>query len=117
MSTLPYPLWSSAPEPTLLASRDIETDERVFPAVSADSPIAARHVAAPVDGPGVLYSYTVIHPGARSGLEPHALGYVDFPGPVRIFGRLRGAARPAIGQRLRPEPDDALGYVFVALDA
>jgi len=115
--TLPHALWSSPPGPTLLASRDVETDERVFPAVPADSPIAARHVVAPIEGAGVVYSYTVIHPGARSGLEPYALGYVDFPGPVRIFGRLQGAAPAAIDRRYRPEPDAALGYVFIALDA
>jgi hypothetical protein len=117
MPTLPYPLWRSGAEPALLASQDVEHNERVFPPVPDDSPRASRHVTVPVEGPGVVYSYTVIHPGARSGLEPYALGYVDFPGPVRIFGRLQGAARPAIGQRYRPEPDDALGYVFVALDA
>jgi uncharacterized OB-fold protein len=116
VSTFPHALWRSG-ETALLASRDTETSEWIFPAVTGDSPLAHRHATVPVEGPGVVYSYTVIHPGAHSGLEPYALGYVDFPGPVRIFGRLQGSARPAIGERYRPEPDAALGYVFVALDA
>jgi len=116
--TLSLALWSSPPERTLLASRDIKTNELVFPAVPDDSPLAHRHVTVPVEGVGVLYSYTIIHPGPRSGLEPYALAYVDFPGPVRIFGRVKGGSeRPAIGQRYQAAPDDALGYVFVALDA
>jgi hypothetical protein len=72
MSTHPYPLWSSTPEPTLVASRDLESGEWVFP-------------------------------------------YVDFPGPVRIFGRLQG--QPAIGDRYVARPDETLGYVFEAAQA
>src|SRR5262249_35129258 len=113
--TQPYPLWSSDPEPTLLASRDIDTNEWVFPAVAESSPLAARHVTVPVLGDGTVYSSTVIHPGPKSGLAPYAAGYVDFPGPVRIFGRLQGAVPPAIGQRCVARPDDALGYVFELL--
>ena len=115
MTSPSYQLWSSPPEPTLLASRDIESGERVFPAVADNSPLAGRHVNVPIEGVGVVYSYTVIHPGAKSGLAPYALGYVDFPGPVRIFGRLQGKARPVIGDRYVARPDEALGYVFEAV--
>jgi uncharacterized OB-fold protein len=111
------PLWSQTPEPRLIASRDTETDERVFPAVVDHSPLAGRHESVPVEGEGVVYSYTVIHPSPKSGLQPYALGYVDFPGPVRIFGRLEGSERPAIGDRYVPRADEALGYVFEAVDA
>jgi uncharacterized OB-fold protein len=71
----------------------------------------------PIDTVGEVYSFTVIHPGAKSGLAPYALGYVDLPGPVRIFGRLLGKDRPAIGERYEARPDDAFGYVFVAVEA
>ena len=115
MSTHPYPLWSSTPEPTLVASRDLESGEWVFPAVADNSPLAPRHAAVPVEGTGVVYSWTAIHPSPKSGLAPYALGYVDFPGPVRIFGRLQG--RPAIGDRYVARPDETLGYVFEAAQA
>lgn len=117
MTPIPYPLWSSSPQACLLASRDTETGEWVFPAVPANSPLAERHETVPVEGVGVVYSYTVIHPGPKSGLQPYALGYVDFPGPVRIFGRLQGTARPAIGERYVARVDEALGYVFEAVSA
>ncbi|MNT78452.1 hypothetical protein D3C72_2176930 [compost metagenome] len=63
----------------------------------------------------MLYSFTVIHPAPKSGLAPYALGYVDFVGPVRIFGRLQGAARPVIGERYAQRHDAELGYVFEAV--
>src|SRR5262249_49309012 len=115
MSTLPYPLWSAGDKPSLLASRDLETGELMFPAVADNSPLAQRHEVVPVERVGVVYSFTIIHPGAKSGLPPYALGYVDFPGPVRIFGRFRGHARPEIGDRCEARADEALGYVFEPL--
>ncbi|NMG15419.1 Zn-ribbon domain-containing OB-fold protein [Aromatoleum bremense] len=117
MSPQPYPLWTSEPHPVLLASRDRGTGEWVFPAVPEASPLAARHQTVPVRGIGVVYSFTVIHPSPKSGLAPYALGYVDFPGPVRIFGRLQGKDRPAIGDRYFPRPDENFGYVFEAVAA
>ena len=43
MPELSYPLWSSAPEPALLASRDRAGGELVFPALPPSSPLADRH--------------------------------------------------------------------------
>lgn len=117
MSPQPYPLWNSEPQPVLLASRDRGTDEWVFPAVPEASPLAARHATVPVTGVGAVYSFTVIHPSPKSGQPPYVLGYVDFPGPVRIFGRLQGKAQPAIGDRYIPRPDAEFGYVFEAVAA
>ena len=87
----------------------------IFPLLPRTPPVNAT--AVPVEGEGVVYSYTVIHPGAKSGLQPYALGYVDFPGPVRIFGRLQGRARPTIGESYVAKADETLGYVFEAVDA
>src|SRR5262249_7457951 len=112
MSHQSYPLWSANRE--LLASRDRRTGEWVFPAVPDDSPLASHHETVPVEGDGTVYSFTIIHPGAKTGLPPYALGYVDFDGPVRIFGRLQGNALPAIGDHYRPREDESLGYVFEA---
>jgi uncharacterized OB-fold protein len=117
MSDQPYPLWSAEPVPHLLASRDRATGEWIFPALPADSPLADGHETVAVTGTGVLYSFTVIHPAPKSGLAPYALGYVDFVGPVRIFGRLLGTARPVIGERYAQRHDAELGYVFEAVTA
>ena len=65
-----------------------------------------------VDPIGTVYSWTVIHPAAKTGKAPYALGYVDLDGPVRIFGRLNGKERPAIGDRYRATPDADYGYAF-----
>jgi uncharacterized OB-fold protein len=99
----------------LLASRDRKTRELVFPVVPDDSPLAADHESVAVDGLGEVYSFTVIHPGKKSGEEPYALGFVDFPGPVRIFGRLNGEARPTIGATYVARRDERFGYTFEAV--
>jgi uncharacterized OB-fold protein len=117
MDTASYPLWSDAEPPALLASRDRVTKELVFPAVPADSPLTHRFDTVPLDGTGSLYSFTVMHPNPRSGLAPYALGFVDLPGPVRLFGRLLGEQRPAIGERYTARPDPDWGYVFAPLPA
>lgn len=116
MKEQPYKLWSEDLE-TLLASRDRATGERVFPAVPDSSPLAVRHETLPVTGPGNVYSFTVIHPSPKSGQSPYALGYVDFAGPVRIFGRLVGKERPVIGDRYAPKFDASFGYIFEAVQA
>jgi uncharacterized OB-fold protein len=115
VSNQPYSLWSSDSPPALLASRDQHTGEWLFPAVPSHSPLSPRHATVPVAGVGQVYSFTVIHPAPKTGQPPYALGYVDFPGPVRIFGRLLGKDRPAIGDRYVPEPDQTYGYVFEAV--
>ena len=117
MSGHPYPLWNSDSPPMLLASRDRGSKEWVFPAVAEPSPLARHHELVPIEGVGVVYSFTAIHPSPKSGLGPYAVGYVDFPGPVRIFGRLEGEARPEIGARYAPRPDAEFGYVFQAVAA
>ena len=118
MIELAYPLWTDAPEPALLASRHRVTAELVFPALPDSSPLAAEHETVPIAGVGEVYSYTVIHPGPKSGESPYALGYVDLPGPVRIFGRLLGARAAGDRRALRgARPTTRFGYVFVAVDA
>ncbi|CAN7303641.1 OB-fold domain-containing protein [Variovorax sp. LjRoot290] len=116
MYVAPYPLWSPEPDAGLLASRAADTGELIFPAFPDASPLAARHAPVALPSIGEVYSFTVIHPAAKSGLAPYALGYVDLPGPVRIFGRLQGKARPAIGERYRAVPDEQFGYVFEAVE-
>jgi uncharacterized OB-fold protein len=113
----PYPLWSDSAEPALIASRNRDSGELTFPALPISSPLAAQHDNVAIDPVGEVYSFTVIHPGKKSGESPYALGFVDFPGPVRIFGRLQGQVRPTIGEKYIARPDDQFGYVFQAVQA
>lgn len=117
MSEPAYPLWDAEPNPALLASRDRVSGEIVFPALPATSPLHRRYENVRVAEAGRVYSYTVIHPAPKTGEAPYALGFVDFPGPVRIFGRLTGTPRPTIGERYRARKDERFGYVFAAVDA
>jgi len=112
-----YALWSDTPQPALLASRDRRSGEWIFPAVPHDSPLARAHESVEVARIGQVYTFTIIHPGKKSGESPYALGFVDFPGPVRIFGRLEGEARPTIGAPYTARRDERFGYVFDAVKA
>jgi hypothetical protein len=112
MSVTEPSLWTEGNPPRLQASRDLASGEIVFPAVPAGSPLAARHATVSIEPVGEVYSFTIIHPGPKSGLAPYALGYVDLPGPVRLFGRLQGKARPEMGDRYECRPDSGFGYAF-----
>ncbi|EHJ59793.1 OB-fold domain-containing protein [Novosphingobium pentaromativorans] len=54
----------------------------------------------------VLYSYTTIHPNPKTGESPFSLGYADFQGELRVFGKLDLGPdeRPEVGMALRLEP-------------
>ena len=115
---MPLPsIWSPGASSALLASRHKTTGAIAFPPYDESSPLDDAHELVELDGEGAVYSFTVIHPSAKSGLAPYALGYVDFPGPVRIFGRLQGKDRPAIGDPYVARPDAEFGYVFQAVAA
>ncbi|CAD5109965.1 Zn-ribbon domain-containing OB-fold protein [Zestomonas carbonaria] len=116
MNVLPS-LWGGETPQRLLASRKLSSGEITFPPVSPHSPLAAQYEPLPLATEGAIYSYTVIHPSPRSGLAPFALAYLDLPGPVRIFGRVVGSERPAIGDTCRILRDDTFGYVFERVEA
>jgi uncharacterized OB-fold protein len=107
----PDPLWSTEPPARLLASRHHATGALRFPAFRPGSELAAQHEVVPLAGRGTVYSFTVIHPSPKSGAAPFALGYVDLPGPVRIFGRIAGEGL-RIGAACEAVPDAANGYAF-----
>lgn len=104
-------VWSADPPPRLIASRDRKTGTLRFPAFSADSPLAAGQEVVALEGIGTVYSYSVIHPNPKSGAQPFALGYVDLPGPVRIFGRIQGG-QVRIGAACTAVANAEFGYVF-----
>jgi len=44
---------------------------------------------APLAPVGNLYSYTIVHITPPGFPSPYAIGYVDFPEGVRVFGQIR----------------------------
>lgn len=117
MTNLTVQLWSEGETPALLASRNRHTKCLHFPPLKEISPLATDHETVSIPSLGTLYSYTVIHPNPKSGLAPHALGYVDIEGiPLRLFGKLEGRNSPAIGDWYRVIPDEQFGYVFEAFN-
>jgi hypothetical protein len=103
-------VWSADQPPRLIASQDTKTGTLRFPAYPASSPLAASQETVALETSGTVYSCSVIHPNPKSGAQPFALGYVDLPGPVRIFGRIRGDVR--IGAACKAIADADFGYVF-----
>lgn len=104
-------IWSAQQPPRLIASRDTKTGALRFPAFPADSPLAAGQEVVELEGTGKVYSYSAIHPNPKSGAQPFALGYVDLPGPVRIFGRIEGDT-VRIDAACRAVAHPEFGYVF-----
>lgn len=41
-------------------------------------------------GPGKLYSYSIIHIAPPTFKTPYTVGWVDFPGDVRVLGQIFG---------------------------
>tara|TARA_R110001599_G_scaffold97946_5_gene252199 strand:+ start:6025 stop:6378 length:354 start_codon:yes stop_codon:yes gene_type:complete len=105
-------LWSEGPNPRLIASRLRSSGEIVFPQIPDHSPLADNYVDQHLEDVGMIYSYTVIHPSPKSGLQPFPLAYLDLPGPVRLFGRVNTTRSPVIGDSCRVVPDDVYGYAF-----
>ena len=116
MNPLPS-LWGADSPSRLLGSRHIATGELVFPMLPSHSPLADHYQVELLSGEGSLYSFTIINPSPKSGLEPFALGYLDLEGPVRLFGRIAGGGRPLIGAAYRVQPDEEYGYLFAPLEA
>ena len=114
---------NGAGQATLVAARQRASGHLYFPVPPADLPIAGVYDPVALSPEAVLYSFTILHPGPKSGQPPVALAYADFPERVRVLGRLRlpGDGRPAIGARLRvevapaPVSGAAPAYFFVPI--
>tara|TARA_R110000751_G_scaffold62403_1_gene128729 strand:+ start:284 stop:634 length:351 start_codon:yes stop_codon:yes gene_type:complete len=105
-------LWSEDTPSRLLASYHRSTGEIVFPPIPSHSPLADNYVSQVLESEGTVYSYTIIHPSLKSGLQPFTLVYLDLPGPTRLFGRVNSIHRLAVGDLCRVIPDDTYGYAF-----
>lgn len=104
-------VWSEERPPRLIASRDSRSGALRFPAFRAGSPLARGHETVTLESRGTIYSHSAIHPNPKSDAQPFALGYVDLPGPVRIFGRIQGdEVRIGVGCTAVAHPE--FGYVF-----
>jgi benzoylsuccinyl-CoA thiolase BbsA subunit len=76
----------------LSASRCVDCKSLTFPPAPLCSKCGGQKVApAPLSEHGTLYSYSVLHVGARGWLAPYVLGYVDLPEGVRVFSHIDGA--------------------------
>ncbi|MBI0539543.1 nucleotide-binding protein [Roseomonas sp. KE2513] len=107
---------ATAGEPfRLVASRDCQSGQCVFPAIPDSSPSNPRYEPVQLSEQAVLYSFTVIHPNPKSGQAPFVLVYADFPEKARVFGRLRlpEGRRPQIGMALSAVADGAGQYSFI----
>lgn len=104
-------VWSEDQSSRLIASRDPNTGALRFPAFSSGSPLAGGQAVVTLEGTGTVYSHSVIHPNPKTGAQPFAVGYVDLPGPVRIFGRIQGG-EPRIGAACTAVSHPEFGYVF-----
>jgi uncharacterized OB-fold protein len=107
-------LWTGESPPRLRASRHVRSGTLRFPPFRPESPLAAEHEPVNLAATGRLYSLTTIHPNPKSGQAAFVLGYVDLPGPVRIFGRVRGEGI-RVGSPCQVVPDPQFGYVFQVL--
>jgi len=110
--------WSSDTSPKLLGSKNLSSNEIIFPPLPDDSPIAQLYVLEKLEPIGVLYTFTIIHPSTKSGMPPFSLGFVDLQSSkARIFGRLVQEGRPNIGDLYRIDQDAEFGYVFKLMDS
>ena len=109
--TQPTAILSTDTPPSLLASRHKRTQALRFPPLSPQSPLAPDHETVTLPGRGTVYSFSVIHPNPKTGAPPFAVGYVDLPGPIRLFGRIAGEGL-AIGAACEVAADAEFGYLF-----
>jgi uncharacterized OB-fold protein len=79
-----------------------------------------------LSGVGTLYTFSEIHVAPKGFATPYAVGYVDLPEGVRLFGQIEArAADLKVGQKvavtLGPVRTDAgrpvISYKFKGLDA
>ena len=98
----------------LRASRHRRSGALHFPPFNAASPLACEYENVTLSGRGTVYSYSVIHPNARTGQPPFAIGFVDFSDGVRIFGRIETppGCEPRIGEIVTAVPNAEFGYSF-----
>jgi uncharacterized OB-fold protein len=116
--------WSAAKEGRLVVERCASCGAESFPPRGMCRSCRGRSMAlVEITGRGLLYSFTVNYQRWLPDLEvPYTIALVEFPGHpgVRVAGRLRGAAAPAIDMEVEvgfePGPGGVTIPSFVAVD-
>jgi len=101
--------WSAVDARTaqLTAYRCTQCDTHFLPRVMTCTACGATEFERAALSPhGTLYTYTVLHNAGGVWPAVYAVGYVDFPEGVRVFGQLREteASALSIGARVGVEP-------------
>ena len=101
--------WSAVDEHTaqLTSYRCTQCGTHYLPRVlTCTSCGATKFDRVPLAPHGTLYTYTIVHKAGGVWPETYAVGYVDFPEGVRVFGQLRETTPDAlaIGARVFVEP-------------
>jgi uncharacterized OB-fold protein len=107
----------------LSGSRCAGCGSLAFPPLPICSRCGSQDVApAPLSERGTLYTYSVLHVGARGWPAPYVLGYVDLPEGVRVFSHIEGAPDTLridmpVSLQLRepirnPEDQEVLAFAF-----
>lgn len=71
-----------------------------------------------VPEPGTVYAFSTVRVAGRGAEVPYRIGYADFPGGLRVCGRLTGPPVDigdpveVVTTVLRPAPDPLLGWAF-----
>lgn len=121
-----YPVVASDPATgatRLTGSRCLDCGALTFPSSGACSHCGGDHTAPQALSPtGTLYSFSVLHVGARGWPAPYVLGYVDLPEGVRVFAHIDAAPDQitldmpvTVASRepiVNPEGNDVLAFVF-----
>jgi uncharacterized OB-fold protein len=107
----------------LSASCCAQCGSLAFPPAPLCSQCGSQQVMpAPLSEHGKLYTYSILHVGARGWSAPYVLGYVDLPEGVRVFSHIDGTAEtlridmPVSLQIREPiknaEDQDVLAFAF-----
>jgi len=72
----------------IAAGKCTQCGKTLFPKPSICPECLGKIEPADVEGPGKLYTYSVVHAVRPGWPSPYAIAYVDFPGDVRICGPL-----------------------------
>ncbi|MEP3439110.1 MAG: OB-fold domain-containing protein [Hoeflea sp.] len=89
-----------------------ECDRKYFPKRVFCTECGSRDAMrdARIEGPGKLYSHSIIHIAPKTFKVPYAVGYVDLPGDVRVLAQIFGWEDGSLEQGMEME----IGYAPIA---
>lgn len=89
-----------------------ECGRKYFPKRGFCTECGSQHTMrdARIEGPGKLYSHSIIHIAPKTFKVPYAVGYVDLPGDVRVLGQIVGWEDGPLTQGMEMQ----IGYAPIA---